>query len=174
MANSKQGAVRCKDVLIAAIIPLYNGAPYIQQAIESVLHQSLPPTEIIVVDDGSTDGGPQIVAKLAREHPIRLLHKPNGGQGSTRNFGIGNSGCDLIALLDQVRRPGARMAPTISISTCCQVGAVKPCWNGCIQAASLVDTNRPETPSVMHPPESVFGERLSATELTANPPIHHI
>ena len=86
---------------IAAIIPLYNGAPYIRRAIESVLRQSLPPTGIIVVDDGSTDNGPQVVEKLARGHPINLLHKPNGGQGSARNFGIARSSCDLIALLDQ-------------------------------------------------------------------------
>jgi glycosyltransferase involved in cell wall biosynthesis len=86
---------------IAAIIPLYNGAPYIQQAIESVLFQSLRPAEIIVVDDGSTDNSAQVVERLAREHPIRLLSKSNGGQGSARNFGVAKSNCDLIALLDQ-------------------------------------------------------------------------
>jgi glycosyltransferase involved in cell wall biosynthesis len=101
MATSTQDPIRCKDARIAAVIPLYNGASYIQQAIESVLYQSLPPTDIIVVDDGSTDNGPQLVEELAREHPIRLLHKPNGGQGSARNFGVANSDCDLIALLDQ-------------------------------------------------------------------------
>ena len=101
MAISKQVPARCEDVRIAAIIPLYNGAPYIHEAIESVLRQTLPPTEIIVVDDGSTDNGPQIVEQLAREHPIKLLHRPNGGQSSARNFGIALSNCDLIALLDQ-------------------------------------------------------------------------
>jgi glycosyltransferase involved in cell wall biosynthesis len=89
------------DARIAAIIPLYNGAPYIRQAIESLLHQSLAPTEIIVVNDGSTDAGPQIVESLARAHPIRLLHKANGGQGSARNLAVANSNCDLIAPLDQ-------------------------------------------------------------------------
>ena len=101
MAISKQVPARCEDVRIAAIIPLYNGAPYIHEAIENVLRQTLPPTEIIVVDDGSTDNGPQIVEQLAREHPIKLLHRPNGGQSSARNFGIAQSNCDLIAMLDQ-------------------------------------------------------------------------
>src|SRR3984957_6706354 len=101
MAISKQVPARCEDARIAAIIPLYNGAPYIHEAIESVLRQTLPPTEIIVVDDGSTDNGPQIVEQLAREHPIKLLHRPNGGQGSARNFGIAQSNCDLIAMPDQ-------------------------------------------------------------------------
>ena len=101
MATSYQNSMRCEDARIAAIIPLYNGAPYIRRAIESVLRQNLPPTEIIVVDDGSTDNGSQVVETLAQEHPIKLLHKANGGQASARNFGVANSSCDLIALLDQ-------------------------------------------------------------------------
>jgi glycosyltransferase involved in cell wall biosynthesis len=101
MAIAKRDTPKGEDVRIAVILPLYNGAPYIRQAIESVLNQSLPAAEIIVVDDGSTDDGPQLVENLAREHPIILLHKPNGGQGSARNFGAANSSSDLIALLDQ-------------------------------------------------------------------------
>jgi glycosyltransferase involved in cell wall biosynthesis len=101
MVGPRDDCFRQDDVRIAAIIPLYNGALYITRSLESVLNQTLPPTEIIVVDDGSTDNGPEIVEKLAQEHPIKLLRKPNGGQASARNFGIANSNCDLIALLDQ-------------------------------------------------------------------------
>jgi glycosyltransferase involved in cell wall biosynthesis len=86
---------------IATVIPLYNGAPYIVEALNSVLAQTLPPAEIIVVDDGSTDDGPAIVRRMAASHPITLLHKANGGQSSARNFGIAHCTCDLIALLDQ-------------------------------------------------------------------------
>lgn len=86
---------------IAAVIPLYNGAPFIREALESVLGQSEPADEIIVVDDGSTDAGPAIVAELARHHPITLLGKPNGGQSSARNLAIRHTGCSHIALLDQ-------------------------------------------------------------------------
>jgi glycosyltransferase involved in cell wall biosynthesis len=90
------------DLSIAAIIPLYNGAKFIEQSIRSVLSQTLPPNELIVVDDGSTDEGPSIVERLANENPlIRLLHKPNGGQSSARNFGVRHSKSNLIALLDQ-------------------------------------------------------------------------
>jgi glycosyltransferase involved in cell wall biosynthesis len=86
---------------IAAIIPLYNGAPYINEALQSVFAQRLQPDEIIVVDDGSTDNGAQIVEELAARHPIRLLRKENGGQSAARNYGVAQSTCELIALLDQ-------------------------------------------------------------------------
>jgi glycosyltransferase involved in cell wall biosynthesis len=91
------------DLSIVAIIPLYNGARWIEGTIRSVFAQTLQPDEFIVVDDGSTDDGAgvAIVERLARERPIRLLRKPNGGQSSARNFGIKHSTSALIALLDQ-------------------------------------------------------------------------
>lgn len=89
------------DLQIATVIPLYNGARFIARALDSVLVQRLPPSEIIVVDDGSTDDGPLIVQRFAKHHPIRLLRKPNGGQSSARNFGIASSNATHIALLDQ-------------------------------------------------------------------------
>jgi glycosyltransferase involved in cell wall biosynthesis len=89
------------DLSIVAVIPLYNGARWIEQAIASVLAQTLSPDEFVVVDDGSTDDGPAIVERLAREHPITLLRKSNGGQSSARNYGVAHSKSALIALLDQ-------------------------------------------------------------------------
>jgi len=87
---------------IAAVIPLYNGAPYIKQAIESVFEQDRPIDEIIVVDDGSSDDGAQIVEDMRRsDDRLRLFRKANGGQGSARNFGVAHTSCDLIAFLDQ-------------------------------------------------------------------------
>lgn len=88
---------------VSAIIPLYNGAAYIEEALLSVIEQERPADEIIVVDDGSTDGGAgaDIVRRLALSHPVTLLTKTNGGQGSARNHGIRHSSGDLIALLDQ-------------------------------------------------------------------------
>jgi glycosyltransferase involved in cell wall biosynthesis len=91
------------NLSIVAIIPLYNGARWIEGAIRSVFAQTLQPDEFIVVDDGSTDdgAGAAIVERLAQERPIRLLRKGNGGQSSARNFGVRHSTSALIALLDQ-------------------------------------------------------------------------
>src|SRR5664280_27489 len=91
-----------KSLTIVAIIPLYNGARWIEQSVRSVMAQTLKPDEVIVVDDGSTDGGPAVVKKLISKHPsVRLLRKENGGQSSARNYGIKHSKSSLIALLDQ-------------------------------------------------------------------------
>jgi glycosyltransferase involved in cell wall biosynthesis len=90
-----------RDLSIVTIIPLYNGARWIEGAIESVFAQTVQTNEFIVVDDGSTDDGPAIVEKLARQRPITLLRRPNGGQSSARNFGVRHSSSGLIAFLDQ-------------------------------------------------------------------------
>ncbi len=86
---------------VSAIIPLYNGAQFIEQSLDSVFAQDFPPTEVIVVDDGSTDDGAAIVRRYAERHPLTLLQKENGGQSSARNFGISHASGSLIALLDQ-------------------------------------------------------------------------
>jgi glycosyltransferase involved in cell wall biosynthesis len=87
---------------IVAVVPLYNGAAWIEESIRSVLAQTLQPTEFIVVDDGSTDGGPDIVERLAGQYPlIRLMRKNNGGQSAARNFAVRHSTSAFIALIDQ-------------------------------------------------------------------------
>ncbi len=85
---------------VAAIIPLYNGAAFVENAIRSVLAQTVQPDEFLVVDDGSTDRGPPIVREVGQGQLI-LLTKENGGQSSARNFGVRRSTSSLIAFLDQ-------------------------------------------------------------------------
>ena len=86
---------------IAVVIPLFNGSKYIEKAIASVFRQTLLPAEVVIVNDGSTDGSVDIVERLAKEYPIKLLHTPNGGQSAARNIGVRESRSDLIAFLDQ-------------------------------------------------------------------------
>lgn len=87
-----------ENARVAAIIPLFNGRRFIREAIESILSQQLKPREIVVVDDGSSDEGSDIVAEYAE---VRLIRQTNGGEASARNRGIRESSQPLIAFLDQ-------------------------------------------------------------------------
>lgn len=85
---------------VSVVIPSHNCASYLPEAIDSARAQSLPPIEIIVVDDGSTDNSAQVLAECARDSRVRCLTKPRGGPGSARNTGIRVAKGEWIALLD--------------------------------------------------------------------------
>ena len=91
-----------KQPKISVVIPAYNASNYIRKAIESVLKQTVPVFEIIVVDDGSTDGTAREVESIVQENrgKVVLLTQANGGPGSARNHGVSVSYGDWIALLD--------------------------------------------------------------------------
>ncbi|WCT74941.1 glycosyltransferase [Sphingomonas naphthae] len=83
---------------LSVIIPVFNGAHFLPQAVQSILAQQYPTAEIIVVDDGSTDDIERVVAALPVE--VRFLRQTNAGPASARNRGIRNASGDLIAFLD--------------------------------------------------------------------------
>nr|WP_315233249.1 glycosyltransferase family A protein [uncultured Albidiferax sp.] len=83
------------------VTPLYNKSPYIEGTLLSVLRQSCRNFELIVIDDGSTDNGPQIVEELARNDPrIRLVRQSNAGVSAARNRGIAEAIGEWVAFLD--------------------------------------------------------------------------
>lgn len=87
--------------LISIIMPVYNVKDYLEGAIESVLIQQLADFELIVVDDGSTDECPEIVARYARaDSRIRAIRVENGGQGRARNIGMHMAKGSYIYFMD--------------------------------------------------------------------------
>ena len=83
---------------ISVIIPTYNRKHLISRAIKSVINQSLKPFEIIVVDDGSTDGTYEFINQFFPE--IRVIRQSNNGVSSARNLGLKNAKGNWIAFLD--------------------------------------------------------------------------
>lgn len=84
---------------VTVVVPLYQCARYVEGAVRSVLAQTFQDFEIVVVDDGSTDDGPDRVRRLG-DHRIRIVTKANGGLASARNAGIRAARGRYIALLD--------------------------------------------------------------------------
>lgn len=81
-----------KKGLVSIITPVYNGAKYVSETIESVLRQTYTDWEMIVVDDGSKDDSARIVSEyVERDKRIILLRQVNGGSASARNNGIRNA-----------------------------------------------------------------------------------
>ncbi len=84
--------------LVSIIIPTYNRAHYVGDAIESTLAQTYPNKEILVIDDGSTDGTRGLVEKYLPR--VQYHHQPNKGASAARNLGIRLSRGDFVAFLD--------------------------------------------------------------------------
>jgi len=83
----------------SVIIPLYNKKPYIQRAIKSVLAQSYTEYEIIVVNDGSTDGGEEVVTAIT-DPGIILINQLNQGVSAARNKGVSRATYDYVVFID--------------------------------------------------------------------------
>lgn len=85
--------------MISVVIPLYNKARHIEGALKSVLAQTCKPHEIIVIDDGSTDQGSEIVRQYISDG-IRLIARENRGVSAARNLGLQEANAKFVAFLD--------------------------------------------------------------------------
>lgn len=87
--------------MISVIIPVYNVRAYLTDCLESVVAQTLADKEVILIDDGSTDGSAEICDYYASLYSyFRVIHKPNGGPSSARNLGIGEAKGEWLIFLD--------------------------------------------------------------------------
>jgi len=111
------------------ITPLFNKGPYVAETIRSVLAQTMPDWEMIVVENGSTDQGPE-VARQFSDVRVRLVDSPKRGPGAARNFGLGLATGEWVLFLDadDLLEPGylaARLADSASVP---QAQIIAGCW----------------------------------------------
>ena len=87
-----------KSALISCIVPVFNGERYLKEALDSILAQTYRPLEIIVSDDGSTDGTASVVAGYGE--CVKYLWQANAGEAAARNLGLSAAGGHFLAFLD--------------------------------------------------------------------------
>ena len=83
---------------ISVVIPAYNASKYIGETLASVLAQTLPPDEVLVIDDGSTDDTADVAERFGP--PVRVIRRANAKQAATRNFGVQEAKSEWVAFMD--------------------------------------------------------------------------
>ena len=149
---------------ISVVIPLYNKQLEIGAAVRSALAQTRPPQEIIVVDDGSTDGGAEIVRAIGSPL-VRLVRQSNAGVCAARNRGIAESTGEYIALLDadDAWEPGflAEIAAMIrefpGCGLYCTAGPIRPRHPPSGASWRISSANRPTATSPSRRPAASRG-----------------
>lgn len=150
---------------VSVIIPCYNGERYIAETIESVLNQTYPVSELIVIDDGSVDGSKDVVLRYPQ---VKYWHQQNQGVAAARNYAISNSSGEFVVLLDQDDRLLPR-AIEIGVTALSE----NPDWMFVVGPCLLIDEHGERTDQgrrVLEKPVSgsIYRTLLSGTGL--NPP----
>jgi glycosyltransferase involved in cell wall biosynthesis len=134
---------------VSVVIPAFNGAVFIAEALDSVLAQTLRSLEVIVVDDGSVDETSAIVARYAaRDSRVRLVRQENAGVGAARNTGIREACGPYVAPLDadDVWSPDKLEKQVARMEECGEATALVYCWSNLIdEAGRCVEVSSPYT-----------------------------
>jgi len=99
--SGKRGQEGANLPKLSIIMPVYNALLYLERAVDSVLAQTFRDFELILVDDGSTDGSSKLCDKLAkRDSRIMVIHQENRGISKAKAIGVENSNCEFISFMD--------------------------------------------------------------------------
>ena len=88
------------EPLVSVIIPVYNVAPYLREALDSVIHQTYHSLQILIIDDGSTDGSSSICDEYLSDPRVIVIHQENRGLSNARNVGLDLMTGEYTAFLD--------------------------------------------------------------------------
>ena len=89
------------DKTISVIVPVYNVKPYLAKSVNSILNQTYRTLQVILIDDGSTDGSGELCNYLAQQdHRIQVIHQRNGGAASAKNAGLRTANGEYLSFVD--------------------------------------------------------------------------
>jgi glycosyltransferase involved in cell wall biosynthesis len=143
---------RMSSPTVSVVIPCFNQGRFLGEALASVLAQTRPADEIVVVDDGSTDDTTAVARRCPR---VRCVRQPNSGLASARNTGLMHTNCDYLVFLDA----DDRLRPDALEVGVRELDAHPACalvWGRCVR----IDENGRQLPTV--PPPPVLGDAYEA------------
>ena len=85
---------------VSVIVPVYNVEDYLEQCVKSILSQTLEDIEVLLVNDASTDGSLKVARSFETDKRVRVLEKPHGWLGDTRNYGVARATGEYLAFID--------------------------------------------------------------------------
>lgn len=113
-----------RSISISAVMPVYNGEEFVAEALNTILSQTRPPDEVVVIDDGSTDGTPEVLAGFGKD--IRVVRQPNQGVWGAMNTCFREAACEYVAKCDgddlwapeklQIQAAGAIAHPEVDVA----------------------------------------------------------
>jgi glycosyltransferase involved in cell wall biosynthesis len=86
--------------MISVIVPVYNVKPYLRKCLDSIINQTYRDLEILIIDDGSTDGSGDICDEYRKDDRIKVFHTENRGLSAARNLGLDNTTGNWIGFID--------------------------------------------------------------------------
>lgn len=136
--------------LVSYVVLSYNHARFIRQAVDSILAQEYPAIELIVVDDGSTDGSRELLRGLSKQKGFRLIEKENGGVVSALNAGIPVASGDFIVphASDDISHPGRTRAQVAALQALPQAGFTVGGIRKISEDGAILEENRSIGPKV--------------------------
>ncbi|MBR5231091.1 MAG: glycosyltransferase family 2 protein [Clostridia bacterium] len=143
---------------VSVLIPVYNVATYLEQCLESVVHQDMQELEIICVNDGSTDASPEILQRYAEKYShIKLINRSNGGYGSAVNLALSHATGEYVAILEPDDYIAEDMYSSLYAHACKhnKPDIVKGGWWDVIEEPQLKLTRKPDKPAKIETPFTV-------------------
>lgn len=142
--------------LISVIVPVYNVGKYLEKCLDSILAQTYPTLEVILIDDGSTDPSGMICDRYASSNSqIKVIHQPNGGLSSARNTGIRHSHGSLLTFVDSDDWIATTMIETLYRNMMAFGADISSCSEFWLHDEESEPTPKENTPAVLLPVDAI-------------------